>query len=86
VLGCTHFPFLRDAIQAAAGPGVPLLETGTPVARWLRHQLQEKGLLRASGEGDLHLETTGSAPALAALASRLLGKSHEAAATPERWR
>ncbi|WP_447578516.1 glutamate racemase [Achromobacter kerstersii] len=86
VLGCTHFPFLRDAIQAAAGPSVPLLETGAPVARWLRHQLQEKGLLRATGAADLHLETTGSVPALAALASRLLGKPHEAVATPERWR
>ncbi|WP_454677659.1 glutamate racemase [Achromobacter marplatensis] len=86
VLGCTHFPFLRDAIQAAAGPGVPLLETGTPVARWLRHQLQERGLLREAGPGELRLETTGSAPALATLASRLLGTTLEAAATPERWR
>ena len=95
VLGCTHFPFLRDAIQAAAGPGVPLLETGAPVARWLRHQLQERALLCTVSAGtadtharlgDLRLETTGSAPALAALASRLLGQDVDAFVVPERWR
>jgi len=51
VLGCTHFPFLRDAIQASAGPGVPLLETGAPVARWLKHQLQQRHLLRSGAAG-----------------------------------
>ncbi|MGH8815790.1 MAG: glutamate racemase, partial [Achromobacter pestifer] len=86
VLGCTHFPFLRDAIQAAAGPGVPLLDTGAPVARWLRHQLQERGLLRSTGMGAMLLETTGNALALAPLASRLLGTPVDAAVTPERWR
>lgn len=86
VLGCTHFPFLRDAIQAAAGPGVPLLDTGAPVARWLRHQLQERSLLRPTGAGAMQLESTGSAPALAALASLLLETPMDAVVTPERWR
>lgn len=86
VLGCTHFPFLRDLIQAAAGPGVPLLETGAPVARWLRHQLHERGLLREHGPGTLELETTGAADALAPLASRLLGQPLAARALPEQWR
>ncbi|MCY1516188.1 Glutamate racemase [compost metagenome] len=86
VLGCTHFPFLRDAIQAAAGPGVPLLETGVPVARRLRHQLQEHGLLRTGGAGGLRLETSGAADALGGLAGRLLGQALRADTLPERWR
>lgn len=86
VLGCTHFPFLRDLIQEAAGPGVPLLETGAPVARWLRHQLQERGLLRGQGPGTLALQTTGEAAALSRLASGLLGQDLVAQAVPERWR
>ena len=86
VLGCTHFPFLRDLIQAAAGPGVPLLETGAPVARWLRHQLQERGLLRGEGAGALLLETTGAADSLAAQASRLLGQPLSAGTVPDAWR
>ncbi|WP_313621113.1 glutamate racemase [Achromobacter sp.] len=86
VLGCTHFPFLRDLIQAAAGPGVPLLETGAPVARWLRHQLNERGLLREQGSGTLELETTGAADALAQLASSLLGQTLAARTVPGQWR
>lgn len=86
VLGCTHFPFLRDLIQAAAGPGVPLLETGAPVARRLRHQLLERGLLQETGPGELRLETSGAADALAELASRLLAQPLGARTLPERWR
>ncbi|MNQ79233.1 hypothetical protein D3C85_941700 [compost metagenome] len=65
---------------------MPLLETGAPVARWLRHQLQERGLLHGQGPGELQLETTGEVNALAELASRLLGQPLTAAATPDRWR
>lgn len=86
VLGCTHFPFLRDVIQDAAGPGVPLLETGAPVARWLRHQLHERGLLATQGSGALQLQTTGDADALAQLASRLLGTPMPAGTVPDAWR
>ncbi|MNT81030.1 hypothetical protein D3C72_2205760 [compost metagenome] len=65
---------------------MPLLETGAPVARWLRHQLQERGLLRSQGAGALRLETTGAADSLAALASRLLGQPLDAGTVPEQWR
>lgn len=86
VLGCTHFPFLHDAIQAAAGESVPLLETGGPVARRLRHQLQERGLLATDGGGSVTLETTGDAATLGRMAALLLGLPAEAAQTPARWR
>src|SRR4051812_29991176 len=33
VLGCTHYPFLRDAIQRLVGPEVTLIDTGSAVAR-----------------------------------------------------
>lgn len=33
VLACTHFPLIRDAIQAACPPGVRLIDTGEAVAR-----------------------------------------------------
>lgn len=40
VLGCTHYPFVADAITEAAGPGIALVETGVPVARRTREILQ----------------------------------------------
>jgi glutamate racemase len=33
VLGCTHYPFLRPALQDLVGPGVTLIDTGAAVAR-----------------------------------------------------
>jgi glutamate racemase len=33
VLGCTHYPFLRTAIESVVGNGVTVIDTGLPVAR-----------------------------------------------------
>ena len=39
VLGCTHYPFAQVELQALAGPGVTLIESGAPVARQTRRVL-----------------------------------------------
>jgi glutamate racemase len=44
VLGCTHYVFATDILEALCGPGVCLLEAGAPVASQTRRVLQ--GLLR----------------------------------------
>lgn len=41
VLGCTHYPFLRPVIAAAAGPAVQLVDTGVAVARQVVRRLPE---------------------------------------------
>lgn len=60
VLGCTHFPFLRDAIRAFAGPDIAILDTGEAVARRVRDLLEKDGMTR-DGErpGSVRLLTTG---------------------------
>ncbi len=85
VLGCTHFPFLRAAIQAAAGPSVTLLDTGAPVARWLRHQLQTRHLLNPATAGRLELAATGNPRALARAARALLGLDLPVQPVPAAW-
>lgn len=45
VLGCTHYPFVRDLIAAQLGPQVTLIDTGEAVARQLQRRLQAAGLL-----------------------------------------
>jgi glutamate racemase len=42
VLGCTHYPFLREAIQAVAGAEVTVLDTGAAVARQLERVLADR--------------------------------------------
>lgn len=51
VLGCTHYPFARERIQAACGAEVTLIETGEPVARQTHRRLQAHGLLQEAQSG-----------------------------------
>ena len=69
VLGCTHYPFVREAIEdiiARAGGGVvELVDTGDAVARRLASLLESQQLRRhGHTNARLHGFTTGSAEAL----------------------
>lgn len=79
VLGCTHYPFVREAIaQIVAARGesaqVTLIDTGDAVARQLARLLEGAALLRPGGT-PAHLRgyTSGSADALRQQFSSLLG-------------
>lgn len=45
VLGCTHYPFVKEVIQDIVGEEITLIDTGAAVAKQLKRQLEEKGLL-----------------------------------------
>lgn len=45
VLGCTHYPFLRDIIESIAGPDVRVIDPAPAVARQTFRVMQEEGLL-----------------------------------------
>lgn len=47
VLGCTHYPFVADTLQALVGSSIALLEGGAPVARQTRRMLEKSGIARA---------------------------------------
>lgn len=51
VLGCTHYPFLRKAIERAGGPDVRVIDTGASVARQLSRKLEEAELLSTGTRG-----------------------------------
>jgi glutamate racemase len=44
VLGCTHFPLLRPAIQAVVGPAWPLIDSGMAAALHVESRLTASGL------------------------------------------
>ena len=77
VLGCTHYPFLRSAIEASA-PGVTIIETGPAIARELARRLRtatsgsDHAANAAAPPARLRLESSGDVDRLAALAARLL--------------
>lgn len=49
VLGCTHYPFLRELIADAVGPQVALIDTGAAVARQVERVLRGQGLENGNG-------------------------------------
>ncbi|MCD8340185.1 MAG: glutamate racemase [Burkholderiales bacterium] len=50
VLGCTHYPFLKKAIQAEAGRDVILYDPSPAVAEELKRQLAKVNKLKVAGE------------------------------------
>lgn len=79
VLGCTHYPLVRSAIEAvldeAQASHVVLVDTGDAVARQLQRLLDGAALLApaAPGAATIHGYTSASAPRLAGAFQALLG-------------
>ncbi|MFN0141474.1 MAG: glutamate racemase [Pyrinomonadaceae bacterium] len=81
VLGCTHYPILRDVIQQTVGADVKLVDSGEATAEEVAHLLEQKGLANpnaVSGERRLcddldHFYVTDAADRFARVAERFLG-------------
>lgn len=50
VMGCTHYPLLREAIAQVVGEGVTLIDSGEQTARAVVGQLRQSGQLRSGDE------------------------------------
>jgi len=74
VLGCTHYVFVRDAIQRAMGPDVRLLDSSEAIARRTRQILAESAALERAGTGSFRLLTTGDPAEVAPVVHRLWGE------------
>ena len=81
VLGCTHYPILRDVIQQTVGENVMLIDSGEAAAEEVENLLVDKGLGNPDAvEGtrslcdDLdHFYVTDAAERFARVAERFLG-------------
>ena len=83
VLGCTHYPILRDVIQQAVGEEVKLIDSGEATALEVKSLLQNKNLARQTlPTGALnrqlcddldHFYVTDAAERFARVAERFLG-------------
>lgn len=50
VLGCTHYPFVRELIEQIVGKSVTIIDTGAAVAKQLQHKLTEQMAINPSTE------------------------------------
>jgi glutamate racemase len=95
VLGCTHYPILRDVIQDSVGIDVKLIDSGEATAVEVKALLKDKGLARLTpGTGALdrhlcddldHFYVTDAAERFARVAERFLGSKPARLEAVEVW-
>ena len=77
VLGCTHFPAMRSAIEHVAGKHVLVIDSGAAVARRTHAVLDTETLVRPvnapESRGTLKVWCSGHAEAFSDVASKVLG-------------
>lgn len=85
VLGCTHYPFLRDTVQRVAGRGVTLLDPAEAVARELTRRLVDCGSLSSSTHiGQVEFFTSGDVAQAQSVMSHLWDAPLTVQALPSR--
>ena len=73
VLGCTHYPFARNAIRRILGDDVVLLDGGEGTARETRRRLEQAGLLE-NGGGEVILRNSSPDPDMLRLSRERLNQ------------
>ena len=75
IMGCTHYPLLRDVIGACMGPGGAVVDVGEQCARWVKKQLEWHGLrTERPGAGRHRYYVSDSTEDFSTLASVFLGE------------
>ncbi len=76
VLGCTHYPFLIPLFRHIAGPEIRVLDTGIPVSKQVRRQLEARNLCAAPGkDGGLEILSTGDLARAREVIAKLWGSA-----------
>ncbi|NKB11262.1 glutamate racemase [Ralstonia solanacearum] len=75
VLGCTHYPFLQDAIREIAGDRLTLIDTGYAVARHLGRTLAAAHLQATGAAASPRFLSTADVLPLQAMVAALLGEA-----------
>jgi glutamate racemase len=75
LLGCTHYPLLRDPIERIVGPGVAVVDSAFTTALAVEDLLDALDARRPEGARPAHrVATTGNVDAFVTVAERLFGE------------
>lgn len=84
ILGCTHYPLLRDVIAAVMGPEVRLVDSAEETAREVAARLAAEGLARDAGAGGSSFFVTDVPDRFVRIGQRFLGARVQSAVRIER--
>lgn len=73
ILGCTHFPLLRDVIRSVAGDGISIVDSAGTTADAVAALLEARDWLNPSASGTLELLATDGAARFARVGGAFLG-------------
>lgn len=88
VLGCTHYPLLRDAIADFLGPNVTIVDSGRETSLVVRDYLADRGNLSArTTPGSMHCYVSDNPARFRRVGSRFLSEDveHVEFVEPERY-
>ncbi len=75
LLGCTHYPLLRNAIASVTGEGIAIVDSAAATASALAELLSINGLEAPAGGGTHTQLTTGDVDAFRSIAERMFGEA-----------
>jgi len=74
VLGCTHYPLLKDALRLALGRAVTIVDSAEETARAIAERLEELGLRRSGAASPVYRYFVTDNPVrFASVGSRIMG-------------
>lgn len=83
VLGCTHYPFLKDLAASIAGQGITIIDTGEAVARQVKKVISLQGMENQGDKtGTEIFHTSGDAVEVKSVIKKLWGGNPEVIFTP----
>ena len=74
VLGCTHYPLLRDVIGRVMGPEVKLVDSAIETAKKVDEVLRENNILAENGRGKFTVHLSDISPTFKQVGERFLGR------------
>ena len=78
ILGCTHYPLLKEIIQKQLGKKVEVINIGTHVAQEIEEMLRKQDMLSQTSQTSLQVYLTETEHKFNEVASILLGENIEA--------
>lgn len=72
ILSCTHYPFIKEQIEAEFGAGVKVIDPAAATSGNAILALKAEGLLRTEGVGEIEICCTADMERVKRLAARML--------------
>ena len=75
ILGCTHFPIIKDVIGSVVGENVTLVDSGKATSEYVKEYLTENSLLAEREKGECRYFVSDSVDGFSKTAELFLGES-----------